>query len=207
MKSKRQAVREAQARQSRISTIIAVVGIVLLAIVIGYFVVTSVIAPKPTATVIPTQVAEKDMIGEFIGPTGANDHIPDESTDPNPYSSNPPSSGHHFGRWLNAGFYDTNAEKYPEGHLVHNLEHGYIIFWYNCKVLSDAECATLKTQIKDAMSAAGNFKVIAYPWEKTDVPLVLTSWGYRLSFESFDANLVKTFIDQHRNRAPEPNAP
>ena len=25
-----------------------------------------------------------------------------------------------------------NLPQYPEGYLVHNLEHGYVIFWYNC---------------------------------------------------------------------------
>lgn len=196
---KRQAIREAQQRQRKITTTIAIVVIALVAIGIGYFVVTSLI-PKSSTGITET-------LGEFFTPTGANDHIASEEIDPNPYSSNPPTSGHHFSNWMTAGFYDTNNKKYPEGNLVHNLEHGYIIFWYNCKVLSESDCATLKTQIKDAMAAANNFKVIAYPWDKINEPLVLTSWGYRLSMTNFDANIVKAFIEQHRNRAPEPNAP
>lgn len=197
MKAKRQAAKEEKQRQKRISTIIGVGIAVLVLGVIGYFVLSPFISG-----------------GGFVGPvgeefptSGSNDHIPDENTDPNPYSTNPPTSGHHYGRWLDAGFYDINNEKYPEGHLVHNLEHGYIIFWYNCKVISEAECTSLKAQIKEVMAGVNNFKVIGYPWEKIDEPLVLTSWGFRLSMPTFDAKIARAFIDQHRNRAPEPNAP
>ena len=208
MKSKRQAVKAAQQRQKKVSTIIAISGIALLVIVVGYFIISSATTPaKPAATIMPTALAEKDMLGEMVPPTGAGDHIPDDS-DPGQYNSNPPTSGHHYQQWANVGFYDTNTYgKYPQGHLVHNLEHGYIIFWYNCKILSESQCVDLKTQIKGVMSAAENFKLIAYPWDLIDVPLVMTSWGFKLPFKTFDATLAKTFIDQHRNRAPEPGAP
>lgn len=207
MKSKRQAVREAQAQQKKTSAIIGITGIALLAIVIGYFIISGIMTPpKPTATVVPTAVAAADMVGEAVPPSGAGDHIADD-VDPGDYNSNPPTSGHHYAKWLDAGFYDSNSYKYPQGHLVHNLEHGYIIFWYNCKTLSDTACADMKTQIKAVMTAAENFKVIAYPWDSIDVPVVMTSWGYKLPFKTFDVQLARTFIDQHRNRAPEPNAP
>jgi hypothetical protein len=207
VKSKRQVVRETQKRQQKISAVFAAIGIVLLLAVVGYFIISSAMTPaKPTATVQPTAVADKDMLGEFIPPSGANEHIADNS-DPGPYSSNPPTSGHHYPVWLNADFYDSNTYQYPQGHLVHNLEHGYIIFWYNCKILSDAQCSELKAQIKNVMKAVENFKVIAYPWDSIDVPVVMTSWGYKLPFKTFDVDLARTFIDQHRNRAPEPNAP
>lgn len=215
MKSKRQAVKEARQRQNRITTGLAIGFIALAVIVIASVVVIPIITPKPTAIptatidTSPTAVVDPNMLGEVIAPSGAGDHIAD-SVNPNPYNSNPPTSGHHYQRWLTAKFYDSPDPAdgpYPEGHLVHNLEHGYIIFWYNCKILSDSECTTLKSQIKAAMEGAQNFKVIAYPWNSIDVPVVLTSWGYRLSMKTFDANLAKSFIDQHRNRSPEPDAP
>ena len=208
MKSKRQSIRETQQRQQQISKIIGIMGVALLVIVIGYFIVSSVNTPaKPTPTIEPTMVAEKDMVGEAFPPTGASDHI-EEGSDPGAYSTNPPTSGHHYPVWGTTGFYDENVYgKYPQGRLVHNLEHGYIIFWYNCKILSDSQCSDLKTQIKAVMKAEQDFKVIAYPWDSIDVPVVMTSWGYRLSFKTFDTSLARTFVAQHRNRAPEPGAP
>ena len=208
MKSKRQAIREAKAQQKKVFTIVAWTSIALLAIVVGYFIVSSVTAPpKPTATLQATDIPAADMLGEVVPASGANDHIT-EGSDPGVYSSNPPTSGHHYPVWANTKFYDTNTYgQYPQGYLVHNLEHGYVIFWYNCKILSDSQCADLKTQIKAVMEAVGNFKVIAYPWDSIDVPVVLTSWGYKLSFKTFDAEMARKFVDQHRNHAPEPAAP
>src|SRR5258706_6321566 len=146
------------------------------------------------------------MLGEAVAVNSDRSHITKDS-DPGQYSTNPPTSGHHYPTWLDAGFYDTNQYLYPQGYLVHNLEHGYIIFWYNCKNLSDSQCSEMKTQIKSVMDGANNFKVIAYPWDSIDVPLIMTSWGFILRMETFDASLASTFIEQHRNRAPEPEAP
>ena len=39
-------------------------------------------------------------------------------------------------------FFDENTYEFPEGYLVHNLEHGYAIFWYNCDLLSAEECSS-----------------------------------------------------------------
>ncbi len=46
------------------------------------------------------------------------------------YKFNPPTSGDHYPSWISKGFYE---EPRPDGNLVHSLEHGYIIIWYNCE--------------------------------------------------------------------------
>ena len=89
---------------------------------------------------------------------------------------------------------------------MHDLEHGYVIFWYNCSTLTGDECDTLKSQIKGVMDEKNNFKLIAYPWEKTDVPLVLTSWGRLLKMPTFDRKAALDFISRNLNHAPEPMA-
>ncbi len=208
--SKRQQLKEKRRRQNQISRLLWGAGIIILVAMLGYFIWSSASTPaNPATTATPsvTLPAPADMLGEAV-PVGPDDrtHI-DEGTDPGQYSSNPPTAGHHYPTWLDAGFYDTNTRQYPQGYLVHNLEHGYVIFWYNCKILSDSQCSEMKTQIKAVMAEAGNLKVIAYPWDSIDVPLVMTSWGYRLRFDKFDPALASTFIQQHRNRAPEPDAP
>ena len=95
----------------------------------------------------------------------------------------------------------------PEGYLIHNLEHGYIIFWYNCNILDENECTALTDQIRQVMDSFDNFKTIAFPWDSIDVPLVMTSWGRLLRFETFDAELASNFYRTNLNKAPEPNAP
>lgn len=132
-----------------------------------------------------------------------------EGDDPGPYNSDPPTSGPHYANDFEAGFYDetdlANLPKYPEGYLVHNLEHGYVIFWYNCNSLNEQGCLQLKDQIRSVMDQFGGVKLIAFPWDSLDVPVVMTSWGRMQRFETFNVDFAKSFVERNRNRAPEPN--
>ncbi len=131
-------------------------------------------------------------------------------SDPGPYLSDPPASGRHYAQEMQAAFYDENALQdgppYPEGYLVHNLEHGYVIFWYNCEQV-DGDCSELKASIREVLEAFSYTKVLAYPRSSLDVPVVLTSWGRLLRMESFDETRARAFVRANRNRAPEPDAP
>ncbi len=152
----------------------------------------------------------RPSLGEKI-PIMANagEHV-EAGDDPGPFNSNPPTSGRHYGQEYDAGFYDENSpqaqQPYPEGYLGHNLEHGYVIFWYNCELLDESGCETLKAQIQGVMDKYDNFKVIAFPTDSTDVPLAMVSWGQLLEMKEFDENLASQFVKVNRNRAPEPNA-
>lgn len=139
-------------------------------------------------------------------PVMQSPHVPTDS-DPGQYSSDPPTSGPHYADEAQAGFHETNNYKYPAGYLVHNLEHGYIIFWYNCAKLDQAACADLKAKIQSAMDEVNNFKVIAYPWESLDVPVAMTSWGRVLKMQTFDVTQARAFYKANLNHAPEPGAP
>ena len=148
----------------------------------------------------------KPAAGESIPIMTSSPHI-DVDTDPGQYNSDPPTSGLHYSQESNVGFYDENIYTYPAGYLVHNLEHGYVIFWYNCDLLSESACSDLKSQIRTVMDELGGTKLIAYPWNSIDVPLVMTSWGRLQRFETFDPAQAKAFYRANLNRAPEPDAP
>jgi len=143
------------------------------------------------------------------GETVSAMHSPHIATDSDPgqYNSYPPTSGPHYVEELDAGFYETNNYQYAAGYLVHNLEHGYIIFWYNCTILDDADCTELKTQIRSAMDEENNFKVIAYPLDSIDAPVVMTSWERLQKMETFDTAQARAFYNTNLNNAPEPGAP
>lgn len=149
-----------------------------------------------------------DLLGDAV-PIGSAAHVP-EGTDPGPYSSNPPAGGTHYASEFNQKFYEesdlTSLPKHPEGFLVHNLEHGYVIFWYNCQN-ANMDCETLKQTIQKVMDETGNTKLIAFPWSDMDVPLAMTSWGRILKFTTPDADLMKQFVERNRYQAPEPDAP
>lgn len=156
-------------------------------------------------------IAFRPASGEAV-PIMANagDHVAD-GVDPGPFNSDPPTSGQHYGQGLDAGFYEESDPAaqldFPEGHLIHNLEHGYTIFWYNCTLLDEDSCSSLKTDIRNVMNDLNNFKVIGFPRDSISSPLILTSWGRLLVMDAFNANQAKDFINRNRNRAPEPNAP
>jgi hypothetical protein len=190
MKSKRQTVREQRQRKQRIVKIGVTAGLILVLGLVGYFVWGA------------AQPAE----GESVAIMGDISHVED-GTDPGRFNSNPPTSGRHYPTSLSAGFYDTNVYQYPEGYLVHNLEHGYVIFWYNCSELETSECDQLKGEIRAVLEAENNNKVIAYPWNTIDEPVVLTSWGKVQRMDTFDSAAARSFVTRNRNKAPEPGAP
>jgi Protein of unknown function (DUF3105) len=90
---------------------------------------------------------------------------------------------------------------------VHSLEHDYVIFGYNCQPLDDQGCSNLKGEIQQAMDRVGNLKVIAFPWDTIDAPVVMTSWGRLHRFETFNVDEAVSFVDRNLNKSPEPNGP
>jgi len=144
------------------------------------------------------------LLGEEV-PVASAEHVA-EGSDPGPYASNPPAGGTHYASELEAGFYEEDAPEagmaYPAGPLVHNLEHGYVIFWYNCAAY-EGDCSTLKETIRAAMDDAGRTKLIAFPWTDMQVPLAMTSWGRIMEFRQIDNDLMVAFALNNRNHAPE----
>lgn len=192
-------MREARRDRQRSKKIIIIgkwVGVVLFILGIGGLIAWRIMRPS---------------VGEEIPIMADSGKHVVEGTDPGPYKSNPPTSGPHYGQEFEAGFYDElspeSQSPYPEGYLGHNLEHGYVIFWYDCGLLNDADCDTLKTQIQVVMDKFNGLKLIAIPARSLDVPLVMVSWGQMLRFETFDEGLASKFVSVNRDRAPEPNAP
>jgi hypothetical protein len=127
-----------------------------------------------------------------------------------PYNSDPPTSGPHYEDPAEAGFY---AEAPPDEQLIHNLEHGYVIIWYNCSSLTQNQCERLQPQIREAMQSAGvssrtrTSKLIAVPRPTMDMQLALTTWGRLDKFDAFDRERILNYIRAFRDDAPEPNAP
>ena len=193
-KSKRQAAKESRERKRLLTRIIWIGITVILVAVVGAILWSSF----------------QPALGESVAIMPNTAHV-DEGTDPGPYNSEPPTSGRHYASEYEAGFYDETSREfqvqYPEGYLVHNLEHGYVIFWYNCAQVGESGCDGLKDQIRSVLDKEDNFKVIAFPRPSLDVPVVLTSWGQKLEFEKFDPAQARSFVRSNRNKAPEPDAP
>jgi hypothetical protein len=148
------------------------------------------------------------LMGEEVA-VPSRDHVP-SNTVPGPFNTSPPAGGAHFDTDWPSKFYQENElptlPAHPEGYLVHSLEHGYVIFWYNCQV-PNTDCAALKQTIQQVMDDTGGTKLIAFPWSDMKEPLAMTSWGRILRFPKPDPAVMKQFVLSNRYKAPEPDAP
>jgi hypothetical protein len=191
MRTKRNILAERRKRKKLISTTLFGIGGIAIFSVLG-LVLWNTFRPA---------------IGESIPIMDDFSHVP-VGTNPGPFNSDPPTSGPHFPGTLPPGFYHeadlAQLPEHPAGFLIHNLEHGYVIFWYNCTIITDAECTELKANIQSVMDAYNGVKLIAFPWESIEYPLVMTSWGRLMEFEAFDRSLARQFVERNRYKAPEP---
>lgn len=123
------------------------------------------------------------------------------------YATNPPTSGPHYNEAglgpVQTGFYTDASEAPPEG-VVHNLEHGMIVFWYSPdappEVIEDLELAV------DDESVAS----VATPWSdiEGDANFVMTAWGVSQSCEQVSRQVVNDFRRAYQGIAgPEKIAP
>lgn len=89
----------------------------------------------------------KPLPGQQIADLG-REHVDREKWEVFEYNSNPPTSGPHDVVWTKAGIYD---QPQGDGHLVHSLEHGYVILNYNCNLESEK----LKVQSEKLATESG----------------------------------------------------
>jgi hypothetical protein len=174
---------------------------------IGAWVTVGVLFVALLVYLVLKEATPADLPGEAIPIQGQN-HI-NPGTPHDPYNSDPPTSGPHYPSPAETGFYE---EAPADEYLVHNLEHGHIIIWYNCSDLSEADCTSLKNDIRAVMSRAGvslitgTSKVNAVPRPTMESRIALTSWGRLQRLDAFDADAILRFIKAFRDTAPENGA-
>ena len=103
------------------------------------------------------------------------------------YSTTPPTSGDHWQRWADCGFY---PEGLTDEIITHNLEHGNIVVNYNLTL--EGQIAPLRALIGNIPSS-DNWGVTRFYDEIPEGQIVLSAWGrmYRtrvvdqLSMEAF----------------------
>lgn len=101
------------------------------------------------------------VLGEAMEDMG-REHVPDETVVE--YNSNPPTSGNHYGDWTRAGVYDKPVS---DGHLVHSLEHGYVILSYNCQSIRAGERESKSSDLYSSTLSLFYSKVYAHEEELT----------------------------------------
>ncbi|WP_110515348.1 DUF3105 domain-containing protein [Herpetosiphon llansteffanensis] len=134
-------------------------------------------------------------LGEYIPAVDPPYHV-SESVD---YQSLPPTSGYHAAYPADWGyhFYDVQDEA-----LVHNLEHGGVIIFYNPQLITPSELIQLEATFNTLYQR--NDHTIFRLRMNLDATVAMTAWEYRLMLRD-NANLdaVNTFFSEHIARGPE----
>jgi hypothetical protein len=122
-------------------------------------------------------------------------HIPFGKTH-KPYNTSPPTSGPHYPQPIapiDPGFYSTAQT--PEK-VVHNLEHGNIVIWYN----PDAPEQT-KSAIRDAVNEVPGYS-LATPYDnmKPGYDVALTAWAQLQFCKQISKQVVDDFRTKYQGR-------
>jgi len=136
-------------------------------------------------------------------PSEGATHIPDCTTQA--YVSNPPSSGPHWGTSAAHGVYNVAV---PRESLVHNLEHGAVVIWYNCSAnctdVSRAEAFISSLPLDPICPQGLPRRVILVPDPLLDVPIAASAWGFTLRANCFDEQAFADFFSAHYGQGLEP---
>jgi hypothetical protein len=132
-------------------------------------------------------------------------HVP-QTTVPS-YKSVPATSGPHWnlGDGIAPLFWGAYTSPVQEPAVVHNLEHGGIVIWYQTSATQ--EDIDKLTQFTDQAQNATNYKVILSPWNGQDFghPIAVTAWHWLLYLDTADIDQIRAFQDAHPPAdAPEP---
>lgn len=107
-----------------------------------------------------------------------------------------PLSGPHWPEVTRSGFY---TQPQPKGELIHALEHGQIVVYYD-----SAGFKALSVLKRWTEQLAGPWSgVVAVPEKGLGQELVVTAWRKRLRLPAFDEAALAAFIDAYSGRGPE----
>jgi len=166
---------------------------------------------------VPVGAADCDEVQDDPA-TGGNDHQPDGTVVE--YAQVPPSSGSHWGQpAFPAREFYTARDRPDMEQLVHNLEHGYTVVWYDKTIkddaLEDLKDIAASAREKDPVSPGSKFIVSAWDDAYGDFPegkhVAMSHWGaeqgHRRLCGSVSGAAVNDFIEQFpASDSPEPNA-
>jgi hypothetical protein len=126
------------------------------------------------------------------------------------WDSNPPSSGPHYPIWAAFQAYTTPV---PRGYYVHDLEHGAIVFLYNCgsagcpEVVSTLQAAS-DSLLDDPLCAQQGGPGVRVRTVITPDPLIPTrvaaaAWGWIYLADCADLPTLEQFAKAHYGQGRE----
>ena len=118
------------------------------------------------------------------------------------YPDRPATSGQHIGQVALTGVYD---EQIDERLLVHNLEHGYVNFYYDDDA-DPAQVEALRT-FSQGQIDGDRPKIVVAPYGDSlpgEANFATVAWDHRQLCGQFDGDVAIAFLDQYYNGADAP---
>ena len=129
----------------------------------------------------------ESAIGDEIAIMPSADHVPEgQNVD---YSTTPPTSGMHWSRWADCGWYPDGL---PDEVITHNLEHGNIVVSYN--FTNPAQTTELR-QVLDGVARFGDWGVARSYDKIPDGQIALAAWGRLDTFQGVAAGKIELFFE------------
>jgi len=122
------------------------------------------------------------------------------------YPMSPPVFGNHYPEWAAYKTYDFPL---PLGYLVHDLEHGAVVLFYDCPGGCGDEVSEVQRFIAalppDARCAPFDIphQVVLVPRPGLGARWAASAWGVSITADCFDAELFREFYEDHRGHGPE----
>lgn len=197
----RRRVENLESDDSAIPTGPAVLGLVLV-VALGLVAYVTLFAGSGggASTDIPNRGDEAVISQVETEPSPGNQHVA-EGTDID-YERQPPTGGDHYppGSETRAGFY---GEPQPYGSLVHSIEHGAVVVYYDPAQLSPEAEEHLRNLAQTYTGRWQSFIAVPNPKENPEAAYVLTAWEKRLTMDGYDPNVVRQFTGEYLGRGPE----
>ena len=156
------------------------------------------IPPHPGSDGIPGTRDDRIHLGEGVSiPICTEAQIEvNQGSSPLCYTSNPPTSGPHGAAPMPFTVLEDPA---PKENLVHNMEHGGVVIWYNT---TDQDIINqLETIVADQNSRRRLVVLTSYSEMETST-VALTAWTRldKFPISDFTAQRVEDFIAEHHKR-------
>ena len=229
-KARVEAIRREQRAAERRRTMLVLGSALLVVVVLVGLVVFAIVDfrrdnPELTAGSVSEVGADvgtascDDVISEPV--EGVKAHVGPGTSQPDKvrveYSSAPPSFGEHYGspEYPASEFYTPEDSPAVES-LVHNLEHGYTVVWYDESLPQDQrnQLRRIAELASDMDETAGKFVVTAWDASYGEFPegkaVAISHWGsgtgYRQYCGEVSGEMIQQFLEDHPyTDSPEPN--
>ena len=124
--------------------------------------------------------------GEEVPIMPSRNHVPEGQSVA--YSNTPPTSGDHWARWADCGFYESGL---PDEFIVHNLEHGNVVVSYN---LSEEEDIAALRVVLSSIPLAEDWGVTRFYDKIPEATVAVAAWGRRARMPEVDRDALASFF-------------